>query len=307
MPTPQSGITPEANSNAQFITLTIQQDADSLVMIRKACASIPALTEALAEQYPDARLSSTISIGSTAWDKLYSSHKPEELKPFIAIEAGDHKAPSTAGDLLLHIRSNRQDISFSLLKKIMEQFGRAVEVQEEVNGFRYLDSRDLTGFVDGTENPEGDNRASVALVDDSDSAFAGGSYINCQRYIHHLPKWEKQSVKQQEQIIGRTKKDDIEFSSEQKAPTAHIKRVNLKDDQGKSMEILRHSMPYGGAKESGLFFIAYSRTPGHFEKMLEVMIKPDRHGHYDHLMNFSTPVTGCAFFAPSIDFLNCHA
>ena len=307
MPTPQSGITAEANSDAQFITLTIQHNSDSPGIIRSVCANIPALTESLARQYPDARLTSTISIGSSAWDKLYPLQKPAELKTFPAFEDGDRKAPSTPGDLLLHIRSNRQDISFSLLKKIMEQLGNAVVVQEEVSGFRYLDSRDLTGFVDGTENPEGDNRAAVALVSDSDPAFAGGSYINCQRYIHHLPKWEKQPVEQQEGIMGRTKKDDIEFSSEQKAPTAHIKRVNLKDDQGKSMEILRHSMPYGGAKESGLFFIAYGRTPSHFELMLEAMIKSDKHGHYDHLMNFSTAVTGCAFFAPSVDFLTSHA
>ena len=306
MPTPQSGITPEANSNALFITLNIHHEVDSYNVVRQACANIPALTNTLAQQYPDARLSSTISIGSSAWDKLYPEQKPAELRTFPSFEDGDRKAPSTPGDLLLHIRSNRQDISFSLLKKIMEQLGDAVEVQEEVNGFRYLDCRDLTGFVDGTENPEGDNRAAVALVSDSDPTFTGGSYINCQRYIHHLPKWEKQPVEQQEQIMGRTKKDDIEFSSEQKAPTAHIKRVNLKDDQGKSMEMLRHSMPYGGAKESGLFFIAYGRTPSHFELMLEAMIKSDLNGHYDHLMNFSTAVTGCAFFAPSVDFLTSH-
>ncbi|OED40823.1 peroxidase [Endozoicomonas sp. (ex Bugula neritina AB1)] len=304
MPTPQSGIIPEANSDALFITLTIKQDASSLSSIKSVCASIPSLTATLAQQYPDARLSSTVSIGSSAWDKLFPMERPAELKLFPVFEDRDRKAPSTPGDLLLHIRSNRKDISFSLLKNIMGHFGNTVEVQEEVSGFRYLESRDLTGFVDGTENPEGDNRAAVALVSDSDPAFAGGSYIHCQRYIHHLPKWEKQPIDHQEQIIGRTKIDDVEFTSEQKAPTAHIKRVNLKDDHGKSMEILRHSMPYGGAKESGLFFISYGKTPTHFEKMLEAMIRSDSHGHYDHLMDFTTAVTGCAFFAPSIEFLN---
>ena len=307
MPAPQSGITPEANSDAQFITLAIKQDIESLKIIRKVCANIPTLTRSLAQQYPEVCLSSTISIGSSAWDILYPTSKPVELKPFVACEGDDHKAPSTPGDLLLHIRSNRKDICFSLLKQVMEQFASSVELLEEVSGFRYLDSRDLTGFVDGTENPEDDDRATVALVADNDPEFINGSYINCQRYIHHLPKWEKQPVAEQEQIMGRTKKDDVEFSSDQKAPTAHIKRVNLKDDQGKSMEILRHSMPYGGAKESGLFFIAYSRTPKHFDLMLEAMIKPDQHGHYDHLMNFTTAVTGCAFFAPSVDFLEKHA
>ena len=164
--------------------------------------------------------------------------------------------------------------------------------------------RDLTGFVDGTENPEGENRAAVALVNKDDLPFAGGSYIHCQRYIHKLKEWNEQPVTEQEQIIGRTKADNIEFSSEQKAPYAHIKRVNIKDKEGKSMEMLRHSMPYGNSKEAGLLFIAYGKTPLHFELMLEKMIKSDSHGHYDHLMNYSDAVTGCAFFAPSIEFLN---
>ncbi len=307
MTVPQSGITPEANSDALFVTLTIKQNVESYSAIRQVCANIPELTQALSEQYADARLSSTISIGSDAWNKLYPSKRPAELRPFTEFEHGDRKAPATAGDLLLHIRSNRRDISFLLLKQTMKQFGNLVTVEEEVSGFRYLDSRDLTGFVDGTENPTGDNRAAVALVGDQDPDFAGGSYIHCQRYIHHLREWDRQSVRQQEKVIGRTKEDNIEFSAEQKAPTAHIKRVNLKDKHGKSMEILRHSMPYGGAKDSGLFFIAYGKTPNHFERMLEAMIKPSAEGHYDHIMRFSSPVTGCAFFAPSINFLTSHA
>ncbi|USE34967.1 Dyp-type peroxidase domain-containing protein [Endozoicomonas sp. SCSIO W0465] len=101
------------------------------------------------------------------------------------------------------------------------------------------------------------------------------SYIHTQRYVHHLKEWEQCSLQDQETIMGRTKEDNIEFSAEQKAPVAHIKRVNLKDEQGKSMEILRHSMPYGDARESGLFFIAYGKTPEHFNRMLQAMIKAD--------------------------------
>lgn len=303
MPTPQSGITPEANTDALFLVLNIDHSREHLGTIRGVIASIPVLTRKLSEQYPDAHLSTTISIGCEAWNELYPGAKPKALRPFMAIKDGNREAPATPGDLLLHIRSNRKDINFSLMKSVLNDFGPTVEVEEEVNGFRYLDSRDLTGFVDGTENPSGDNRAEVALVGDEDTTFAGGSYIHCQRYVHHLDKWEKQPVQEQEKIIGRTKADDIEFNSEQKAPTAHIKRVNLKDDQGKSMEILRHSMPYGDSREAGLFFVAYGRTPKHFNQMLKAMVTADNNGHYDHLMNFSTPVTGCAFFAPSLEFL----
>lgn len=228
------------------------------------------------------------------------------MTPFPEFIDGSRKAPATRGDLLVHIRSNRKDVNFILMREILKCFGASVQIEEEVEGFRYLDSRDLTGFVDGTENPTGDNRAAVALVSEEDPVFSQGSYIHCQRYVHHLDEWEQQSIPEQEEIIGRTKQDDIEFSPEQKSPVAHIKRVNLKDASGKSMEILRHSMPYGNAREAGLFFIAYNKTPKHFTLMLQTMIEADSQGHYDHLMKYSTPVTGCAFFAPSVEFLENH-
>lgn len=306
MLSPQSGIIPDANTDAVFLILSIKDAPEHLSIIRNTCAEIPTITSKLAETYPQAGLSSTISIGNSAWDKLYPGNKPIGLAPFPAQEEGSRKAPATPGDLLLHIRSNRRDVNFLLLKEAIKQFGQSVTIEEEVDGFRYLDSRDLTGFVDGTENPEGEHRGEVALVGEDDPVFTRGSYIHCQRYVHHLDDWEKQSIQEQETIIGRTKTDDIEFSSEEKAPIAHIKRVNLKDEQGKSMEILRHSMPYGTAREAGLFFIAYSKTPRHFTDMLKAMIHADLHGHYDHLMNYSTAVTGCAFFAPSIEFLKNH-
>ena len=303
---PQSGILPEANSNAVFVVLTIRNDDQSLSAIRNTCADIPQITRTLSEKYPDASLSSTVSIASSAWDALYPGLRPMGLTDFPAQKEGHREAPATPGDLLLHVRSNREDVNFILIKEILETFSGSVEIEEDVTGFRYLESRDLTGFVDGTENPSGDDRATVALVSEEDPVFAGGSYMHCQRYIHHLKEWEQQPVTEQETIIGRTKKDDIEFSAEEKSPVAHIKRVNLKDKQGKSMEILRHSMPYGNAREAGLFFIAYSKTPDHFTLMLESMIHADHHGHYDHLMNFTTAVTGGAFFAPSIEFLQNH-
>ena len=262
MSTPQSGITPEANTDACFLVLNIRQDAESLEQIKKACAKIPQLTRDLSEQYPEARLSSTLSIGSKAWDILYKSNKPALLTPFKSLTEGNRVAPATPGDLLLHIRSNRRDVNFILLYRAMDHFGQSVEIQEDETGFRYLDNRDLTGFVDGTENPQGESRASVTLVGDEDNAFSGGCYTHTQKWVHKFNQWDKLAVSDQEKVIGRTKKDDIEFSDEEKAPTAHVKRSNVKNSEGKKMEILRHSMPYGNAAEGGLYFVSYCRTPG---------------------------------------------
>ena len=168
-------------------------------------------------------------------------------------------APATPADLFLHVRGDRFDLCFELARRVRAQLGEAVRVVEDIHGFRYLDSRDLTGFVDGTENPQGeDDRARVALL--SEGPFAGGSYLNIQRYVHDLAKWARVDTAAQEDVIGRTKADDVEFDRDRLPATAHIARVSIKQD-GKSLAILRHSMPYGTADEHGLYFVAYAARP----------------------------------------------
>jgi putative iron-dependent peroxidase len=103
--------------------------------------------------------------------------------------AGGRTAPSTGGDLLFHIVSQRADLNFETARRLMSRLASAIEVVEEVHGFRYLDTRDLTGSMDGTENPKGKARAEVALIGNEDAPFAGGSYVFTQRYVHDLTKW----------------------------------------------------------------------------------------------------------------------
>jgi putative iron-dependent peroxidase len=83
-------------------------------------------------------------------------------------------------------------------------------VAKEIRGFRYRDSRDLTGFIDGTENPKGKARAVAALIGEEDRPFAGGSYVAVQRYVHDLERWRRLDDREQEQIIGRTKRGSVE-------------------------------------------------------------------------------------------------
>ena len=306
MPDPQSGVLPDGNAHATFMTLELKPGAESASIVRRACSRVPILTEEVRGEAEGAEVFSVVAVGAGAWDGVFGGKKPKLLRPFTALEDGPRKAPSTRADILVHIRSDRADLNFELARRVYAEFGDAASMVEEIHGFRYLDSRDITGFVDGTENPRGDDRADVALVDGEDPDFAGGSYIALQRYIHDLPKWDTVAVSEQERIIGRTKADNIEFKSDEKAPYAHIKRVSIKED-GKSLELMRHSMPYGTAAEYGLYFIAYCGTPDNFDKMLERMIVSDADGPHDHLMDYTTAVTGASFFAPSLSFLESQA
>lgn len=303
MPQPQAGIVPNPSPNALFLVLRVQNAATNGKAVAKIAATIPSLTATVSEIDPRAKLVCTISFGSQFWDTLSPQKRPAGLRPFNAIKHGSLSAPSTSGDILLHILSKRHDLNFELASRIRMQLGDMVEVMDEVHGFQYLDSRDLTGFIDGTENPQGNkDRTEVALIGKEDAAFAGGSYVFTQRYVHNLKKWATVPLQEQEGAVGRKKKDSKELSDKVKPPTAHISRVVM-EENGEELEIVRHSFPYGTVSESGLFFIAYTKDLTIPEKMLSRMLGTAGDKLYDHLMDFTQAVTGATFFAPSLEVL----
>lgn len=295
MPSPQPGILPEANAHALFLVLAAA-DAQAVAAGLSGCQRMAA---ELAAQHPDACLVMNAGIGSDLWDRLRPREpRPRLLAPFRAIGS----APSTGGDVFLHVASARRDLCFELARRVVATLGPGTQVLEEVHGFRYLDTRDLTGFIDGTENPKGDERAAAALIGDEDAAFAGGSYVATQRYVHDLDAWSRVGQTEQEAIIGRTKPDSVQLPDDVKPPTAHISRAVIERD-GEELQIVRHSYPYGSVREAGLFFVAYARTPEHFELMLARMMGVSGDGVRDRLMDFSRAVTGAAFFLPSMEVL----
>jgi putative iron-dependent peroxidase len=238
------------------------------------------------------------------WDRLFGAPKPAELHPFREIRAGARHAPATPGDLLFHIRAERFDICFELAQTIMFRLGPAVSPVDEVQGFGYFDQRDLLGFVDGTENPEGEEALAAVLVGDEDPVFAGGSYVLVQKYLHDLAGWNALPTEMQERIIGRKKLSDIELDAAEKPSWAH-NELNKIVENGREIKILRANMAFGGAVsgESGTYYIAYARSPRTIEQMLENMFVGKPPGNYDRILDFSRAVTGGLFFAPSATFL----
>jgi putative iron-dependent peroxidase len=226
------------------------------------------------------------------------------LHPFREIRAGSRHAVSTPGDLLFHIRAKRMDLCFELATRIMESLGEAVSAVDEIHGFRYFDDRDLLGFVDGTENPRGGEVAEAAIIGDEDPAFAGGSYVTVQKYLHDMSGWNALSTEAQERIIGRAKLSDIELDDSIKPTSAHNALTTITEN-GQERKILRDNMPFGSVSEGefGTYFIGYCRTPRTTEQMIENMFVGRPPGNYDRLLDFSRAVTGTLFFAPSASFL----
>jgi putative iron-dependent peroxidase len=300
MSRPQSAICPATGAFGIFITCTMVHDAGAA--LRLALAGFPALSAAIASDLGQPHLVSAVAVGCSVWEAVFGLPRPVGLVPFVAVADGPRKAPSTPGDLFLHIHSPSHDANFVLARALIARLSGLVTLVEEIHAFRHMEGRDLTGFVDGTENPQGDERGAVALVGGADPHFAGGSHVSIQRYVHDMARWATQIPKAQEAIIGRTKDTDEELDAHVKPPTAHIARVVIEED-GHELEILRHGLPYGTTSECGLYFIAYCKSAAPFRRMLENMIKTDAQGHHDRLLDFTRAVTGASFFAPSIGFL----
>jgi porphyrinogen peroxidase len=287
--------------SAVFLVVTVASEQSALAKVASVLGELDDLVKNVGFRDLGGRLSCIASIGHDLWDRLSPGRRPLELKPFAPIKGAVHSAPSTPGDLLFHIRSERPDMCFEFERILLDRRGSGVTVVDEVTGFRYFDARDLLGFVDGTANPTGLDLPASALIGDEDADFAGGSYVVVQKYLHDMQAWARIPTPEQEAIIGRTKIDNIEIDDDDAPRKSHKSLATIEDADGNEYDILRDNMPFGrpGQNEFGTYFIGYSRYLWVTEKMLQRMYIGDPPGAYDRLLDFSTPHTGTTFFAPT--------
>ncbi|MFB9269549.1 Dyp-type peroxidase [Bradyrhizobium erythrophlei] len=288
---------------AIFLVVTIKPGPEHDAVVRSLCGELAALLRAVGFRDLEGRLSCVMGIGSDAWDRLFGAPRPKELHLFREIH-GIHHAVATPGDLIFHIRAVSMDLCFELATQIMARLGDAIVSSDEVHGFKYFDERDLLGFVDGTENPDDQAAIDATIIGEEDAAFAGGSYVIVQKYLHDLKRWNELPVEMQEKIIGRTKLSDIELDDAVKPTSAHNALTTIVEN-GEELDILRDNMPFGdtGKGEFGTYFIGYAKSPHRIEQMLLNMFVGRPPGNYDRLLDFSRAVTGTLFFVPSATFL----
>ncbi|HEY5852666.1 MAG TPA: Dyp-type peroxidase [Aldersonia sp.] len=303
MAQPQPILTPLTPA-AVFLVVTIADGGEQTV--HDVLADVSGLERAIGFRVPASGLVCVTSIGSAAWDRLFTGRRPAELHDFVPLAGARHHAPATPGDVLFHIRANALDVCFELASVLIDRLGDAVTVLDDTNGFRYFEQRDLLGFVDGTENPTGPPAAVATLVGDEDPAFTGGSYVIVQKYLHPIREWNALSVEEQERVIGRTKLGDYELSDDVIPADSHVASTTVVDDDGTEHQIMRLNMPFGSVKddEYGTYFIGYASTPKTTETMLRRMFCGTDESSHDRILDFSTAVTGTLFFTPTIEFLD---
>ncbi|WP_329418841.1 Dyp-type peroxidase [Streptomyces sp. NBC_01693] len=291
-------------SAAVVLVATIEPGGESAV--REVLPDLAAFARSIGFRVPSAGLACVTGFGSEAWDRLFAGPRPARLHPFQELRGPVHRAPATPGDLLFHVRAERMDVCYEWASQLLGRLGGAVKVVDETHGFRYFDHRDLLGFVDGTENPVGDDARAAAIVGPEDPAFEGGSYVVVQKYLHDLAGWNRLSTEEQERVIGRTKFTDMELADDVKPADSHIALNTVTGDDGTERDILRANMPFGSFEhgEFGTYFIGYAADPSVTEQMLRNMFLGSPPGTHDRILDFSTAVTGTLFHAPSADFLD---
>jgi putative iron-dependent peroxidase len=207
----------------------------------------------------------------------------------------------TPHDVWIWTHGTGEDVMIDVARAVAALLAPVATLHTDVAGFVYRDGRDLTGFIDGTENPPVEEANEVAVVPPGRPG-AGGSFAITQRWVHDLAAFHALSVDDQQRVFGRTKTESVELDGAAKPATAHIARVVIEED-GEELEIYRRSVPYGRVEELGLYFVAFSADPTRFDKMLRRMFGAADDGLHDHLTDFTRPVSGSAYFVPSVESL----
>lgn len=280
-----------------------KDDLDVKSAFSNVCKLIINLNNSANVRFPVSRASCVMGIGYDAWLRLQlPSPLPKELANFVPITGAKHTAVSSKGDLHFHIRADTTSICYDMAAAISDVLAPVATCTEEIHGFRYWDSRSILGFVDGTENPHGQDRELFGMIGDDDPDYKGASYLFVQKYIHDLAAWKRLPDEQQEKVIGRYKSNDIEMADEVKPSNSHIALANVGDD----LKIVRDNMPFGSmaTNEMGTYFIAYASTFSTVQKMLTNMFIGSPAGNYDRILDFSTAKTGSLFFVPTFDMLD---
>lgn len=299
-------VTNTPGEHAIFMVFGLQAEDSALKKVKDLCADFSAVAKSMRTRLPNSAISCVMGFGAQAWSKLFPGRSaPKELEVFKEIKGAKHIAVSTPGDIFFHIRASRLDVCHEAALIISSKLHGAVYPIDEVQGFRYFDGRAIIGFVDGTENPEDEERIAFGTIGDEDADFAGGSYAFVQKYLHDMTAWNALSTEEQEKAIGRRKFNDVELSDEEKPENAHNAVTNIEDEDGNELKIVRANMPFANPakNEFGTYFIGYAGTFSTTRKMLENMFIGDPIGNTDRLLDFSTAVTGTLFFIPSTDLL----
>ena len=295
MAIPQSGIFALGTRSHYYLELDLEPGVDpSALVVAVAGLREPKMTTGGANI--------VTAFNPATWSA--AGHQlPPGTRPLEVVEGADgYSMPATPHDAWIWVSGTGYDVVFDTARAIAVALDGIARVATELHGFTYRDSRDLTGFRDGTENPPIDEAAMSASVPD-DAPGAGGSVVLVQKWVHDLGAFHALDQPAQEAVIGRTKDTDEEL--EDQPAGSHLAHVVLEGPDGEELQVFRRSASFGSLAEHGLLFVAFSADQKRLDAMLAHMAGATN-GIRDRLTEYSAPVTGAYYFAPSVQAMRLH-
>jgi putative iron-dependent peroxidase len=297
MTTPQSGIFQEGTQFHWFLHFRVRPDASAGAVH----AAIRAVQDVANAGSPPETVTLVVAFGRSMLERLAPGEVPAGLHDFTEVTGTSGRtAVATQEDVFFWAHSNRHDRNYEVARDARRAFAAIGELARETPSFVYRESRDLTGFIDGTENPDADEARTLAVIAQGETG-EGGCFVLAQRWIHDLDAFHALTIEDQEAVFGRLKVDSTEI--EDKAPTAHLSRVVIEDDAGEEIEIYLRSVPYGTATEAGLYFLAFTDDLTKIDRMLANMYGASGDGVHDRVVEFTQTVSGAYYLAPSAEAL----
>jgi putative iron-dependent peroxidase len=283
MTTSQAGILADVPAHSRYLEFNLVADGDPASGLR-----------ALVDQDWDDRI--VIGLGAGLVQKLGGT--VSGLRTFPAMSGPGCEVPSTPADIWCWVRGDDRGEILHLGRSVVQRLGAAFRIDRNVDGFKYDIGRDLSGYEDGTENPDGDDavEAAVAAGDGADAGFAGSSFVAVQQWVHDLDHLEGLSQDERDDIIGRRQSDNEEF--EEAPPSAHVKRTAQESFDPEAF-VVRRSMPFTGNAGDGLMFVAFGHSFDAFEAQMRRMAGLEDE-IVDGLFRFSRPISGSYFWCPPV-------
>lgn len=300
------GVCAEPNLHGLLLLMNALDGHESAV--RRVLGDIPGLIHKLAEQFSEANLNAVVAIGPGYWHSLYPHARPAEFEPFSPLSVDDLAMPAIPYDVLLKIRADRYDVLHLAIQQCYQLLMPHLELVEQTHCFRFMDGRDLTGFIDQPQPPRGRKKRELALINETKQPeFAQGSYLFYQRYRLDLNRWQQLTQAQQEAIIGQRKLDGQQLPTAQLHEHSHAVKAAVVDAFGQYYPLVFQNMPYGQLKSQGLVILACSADPSAYLAWLSRRLGDAAGQNYDLLLDYVQADSGAAFFAPSVSFLEDSA
>jgi putative iron-dependent peroxidase len=295
----QSGIFALGTGSHSYLEFDLLEGAEPLALVQ-------AIANLREPRSTTGGVNLVVGFRPSLWERVAPEDMPTGVTDFEQAVRGvdGYTMPASQHDLWLWVAGHAYDKVFDVTREAMQVLTSVAILTSEVAGWTYRENRDLTGFIDGTENPSLSEAPEVVVIPEG-TPGTGGSVVLVQKWTHDAAAFDVLPVEVQEKIMGRTKDTSIELDEEVRGPQSHVSRTVIEED-GEEQPIFRRNTPFGTATEHGTMFIGFSRDQHRLSRMLARMAGAED-GIRDALTLYTTAVSGAYYFVPSVESLRSFA